>query len=151
MKVILLCDVKDIGKKDDIVNVSDGYARNFLYPRKWAMEATPQAVAVVERKREAARKLEAERRAAAEKVAGKLAGKVVELKVKCGDKGRLYGSVTSAEVAEAVNTRYEVEIDKKKIDIKSAVRALGDYEMIVHVYPNVSAKMTLRVKNIQEA
>lgn len=151
MKVILLCDVKDIGKKDDIVNVSDGYARNFLYPRKWAMEATPQAVAVVERKREAARKLEAERRAAAEKVAAKLAGKVVELKAKCGDKGRLYGSVTSAEVAEALNARYEVEIDKKKIDIKSAVRALGDYEMIVHVYPNVSAKMTLRVKNIQEA
>jgi len=151
MKVILLCDVKDIGKKDDIVNVSDGYARNFLYPRKWAMEATPQAVAVVERKREAARKLEAERRAAAEKVASKLAGKVVELKAKCGDKGRLYGSVTSAEVAEAMNARYEVDIDKKKIDIKSAVRALGDYEMVVHVYPNVSAKMTLRVKNIQEA
>ncbi len=151
MKVILLCDVKDIGKKDDIVNVSDGYARNFLYPRKWAMEATPQAIAVVERKREAARKLEAERRAAAEKVASKLAGKVVELKAKCGDKGRLYGSITSAEVAEAMNARYEVEIDKKKIDIKSAVRALGDYEMIVHVYPNITAKMTLRVKNIQEA
>ncbi|MBR6786757.1 MAG: 50S ribosomal protein L9 [Clostridia bacterium] len=151
MKVILLCDVKDIGKKDDIVNVSDGYARNFLYPRKWAMEATPQAIAVVERKREAARKLEAERRAAAEKIASKLAGKVVELKAKCGDKGRLYGSITSAEVAEAMNARYEVEIDKKKIDIKSAVRALGDYEMIVHVYPNITAKMTLRVKNIQEA
>ncbi|MBQ1946457.1 MAG: 50S ribosomal protein L9 [Clostridia bacterium] len=151
MKVILLCDVKDIGKKDDIVNVSDGYARNFLYPRKWAMEATPQAVAVVERKREAARKLEAERRAAAEKIASKLAGKVVELKAKCGDKGRLYGSVTSAEVADALNARYETEIDKRKIDIKSAVRALGDYEMIVHVYPNITAKMTLRVKNIQEA
>ena len=151
MKVILLCDVKDIGKKDDIVNVSDGYVRNFLYPRKWAMEATPQAIAVVERKREAARKLEAERRAAAEKIASKLAGKVVELKAKCGDKGRLYCSITSAEVAEAMNARYEVEIDKKKIDIKSAVRALGDYEMIVHVYPNITAKMTLRVKNIQEA
>ena len=164
MKVILLCDVKDIGKKDDIVNVSDGYARNFLYPRKWAMEATPQAIAVVERKREAARKLEAdrkdkvsgfkleaERRAAAEKIASKLAGKVVELKAKCGDKGRLYGSVTSAEVADALNARYETEIDKRKIDIKSTVRALGDYEMIVHVYPNITAKMTLRVKNIQEA
>ncbi len=151
MKVILLCDVKDIGKKDDIVNVSDGYARNFLYPRKWAMEATPQAIAVVERKREAARKLEAERRAAAEKVASKLAGKVVELKAKCGDKGRLYGSITNAEVADALNARYETEIDKRKIDIKSTVRALGDYEMIVHVYPNITAKMTLRVKNIQEA
>ena len=151
MKVILLCDVKDIGKKDDIVNVSDGYARNFLYPRKWAMEATPQAIAVVERKREAARKLEAERRAAAEKVASKLAGKVVELKAKCGDKGRLYGSITNAEVADALNARYETEIDKRKIDIKSTVRALGDYEMIVHVYPNITAKMTLKVKNIQEA
>lgn len=151
MKVILLCDVKDIGKKDDIVNVSDGYARNFLYPRKWAMEATPQAIAVVERKREAARKLEAERRAAAEKIASKLAGKVVELKAKCGDKGRLYGSITNAEVADALNARYETEIDKRKIDIKSAVRALGDYEMIVHVYPNITAKMTLKVKNIQEA
>ena len=85
MKVILLQDVKDIGKRDDIVNVSDGYARNFLFPRKWAMEATENAVKVVERKREAERRKEAEARAAAEETAAKLKNKVVVLKVKCGE------------------------------------------------------------------
>ena len=150
MKVILLQDVKDIGKKDDIVNVSDGYARNFLFPRKWAMEATENAVKVVERKREAERRKEAEARAAAEEVAAKLKNKVVVLKVKCGDKGRLYGSVTAQEVADAIKAGYDVEVDKRKVEIKEAVRQLGDYEVNVRLYPNVSSKMILRVKNIQE-
>ena len=151
MKVILLQDVKDIGKKDDIVNVSDGYARNFLFPRKVAMEATENAIKVVERKREAGRKREAEARAAAEEVAAKLKNKVVILKAKCGDKGRLYGSVTSQEVADAIKEGYGVELDKRKVEIKDAVRQLGDYEVILHIYPNVNSKMILRVKNIQEA
>ena len=150
MKVILLQDVKDIGKKDDIVNVSDGYARNFLFPRKWAMEATDSAVKVVERKREAERRKEAEARAAAEEVAAKLKNKVVVLKVKCGDKGRLYGSVTAQEVADAIKAEYSVDVDKRKVEIKDAVRQLGDYEVNVRLYPNVSSKMILRVKNIQE-
>ena len=127
MKVILLQDVKDIGKRDDIVNVSDGYARNFLFPRKVAMEATDSAVKVVERKREAERRKEAEARAAAEQIASKLKNKVVILKVKCG-----------------------VDVDKRKVEIKEAVHQLGDYEVNVRLYPNVSSKMILRVKNIQE-
>ena len=150
MKVILLQDVKDIGKRDDIVNVSDGYARNFLFPRKWAMEATENAVKVVERKREAERRKEAEARAAAEETAGKLKNKVVILKAKCGEKGRLYGSVTSQEVADAIKEGYGIELDKRKIEIKDAVRQLGDYEMTLRIYPGVSTKMLLRVKNIQE-
>ena len=150
MKVILLQDVKDIGKKDDIVNVSDGYARNFLFPRKWAMEATENAVKVVERKREAERRKEAEARAAAEEVAAKLKNKVVVLKVKCGDKGRLYGSATAQEVADAIKSEYGVDVDKRKVEIKEAVRQLGDYEVKVRLYPGVSSKMILRVKNIQE-
>ena len=150
MKVILLQDVKDIGKKDDIVNVSDGYARNFLFPRKWAMEATENAVKVVERKREAERRKEAEARAAAEQTAAKLKNKVVILKVKCGEKGRLYGSVTAQEVADAIKAGYDVEVDKRKVEIKEAVRQLGDYEVNVRLYPNVSSRMILRVKNIQE-
>ena len=150
MKVILLQDVKEIGKKDDIVNVSDGYARNFLFPRKWAMEATENAVKVVERKREAERRKEAEARAAAEQTAAKLKNKVVILKVKCGEKGRLYGSVTAQEVADAIKAGYGVEVDKRKVEIKEAVRQLGDYEVNVRLYPNVSSKMILRVKNIQE-
>lgn len=151
MKVILLTDVKDIGKKDDICNVSDGYARNFLFPRKWAIEANDNAIRVIERKRAAERQREAEARAAAEVVAGKLKNKVVTLKAKCGDKGRLYGSVTAQEVADAIKNEYGEEFDKRKVEIKEAVRALGDYEVIVHVYPNINAKMILRVKNIQEA
>ena len=141
MKVILLQDVKEIGKKDDIVNVSDGYARNFLFPRKWAMEATENAVKVVERKREAERRKEAEARAAAEQTAAKLKNKVVILKVKCGEKGRLYGSVTAQEVADAIKAGYDVEVDKRKVEIKEAVRQLGDYEVNVRLYPNVSSRM----------
>lgn len=150
MKVILLQDVKDIGKKDDIANVSDGYARNFLFPRKWAMEATDSAIKVVERKRAAERRKEAEARAAAEETAAKLKNKVVILKVKCGDKGRLYGSVTAQEVADAIQAGYGVEVDKRKVEIKDPVRQLGDYEVNVRLYTGVSSKMILRVKNIQE-
>ena len=150
MKVILLTDVKDIGKKDDICNVSDGYARNFLFPRKWAMEANDNAIRVIERRREAERKREAENRAAAEEIAAKLKNKVVVLKAKCGEKGRLYGSVTGQEVADAIKAGYDIELDKRKVEIKEPVRQLGDYEVTVRVYPNINAKMILRVKNIQE-
>ena len=101
-------------------------------------------------KREAERKREAEARAAAEQTAAKLKNKVVILKAKCGEKGRLYGSVTSQEVADAIQAGYEVEIDKRKVEIKEPVRQLGDYEVIVHLYPNVSTRMLLRVKNIAE-
>lgn len=151
MKVILLQDIREMGKKDDIVNVSDGYARNFLFPRKLAAEATESAVKVVERKRAAERRHEAEARAAAEEIAAKLKNKVVILKAKCGEKGRLYGSVTAQEVADAIRDGYQVEMDKRKVEIKDPVRQLGDYEVIVHVYPNVNTKMILRVKSIQEA
>ena len=102
MKVILLQDVKDHGKRDEIVNVSDGYARNFLFPRKWAMEATPGALKEIERKRAAEAAREAERRAEAEKVAAQLKNKVIELSVRCGGQGRLYGSITNAELAQGL-------------------------------------------------
>ena len=150
MKVILLQDVKDIGKKDDIVSVSDGYARNYLFPRKWAMEATESAVRVIERKRAAERKREAEARAAAEVVAAKLKHKVVTLWAKCGEKGRLYGSVTAQEVADAIREGFGETFDKRKVEIKDAVRQLGDYDVTVHVYPGITTGMILRVKNIQE-
>lgn len=150
MKVILLCDVKGTGKKDDILTVSDGFARNYLFPRKWAAEATPGAVKEIERKRANEARLEAERRAEAQKTADFLKGKVISLQVKCGEKGRLYGSVTGQEVADAIKAGYDIEFDKRKVEIKEPVRQLGDYEVTVRVYPNINAKMILRVKNIQE-
>lgn len=145
MKVILLRDVKGQGKKDEIINVSDGYARNFLFPQKLAMEATAGASKEVERKRAAERQREMEAKAEAEKTAAFLRGKVITVTVKCGDKGRLYGSVTTQEVADALQEQHNVKVDKRKIELSDAIRQVGDYEAIVKVYPEISAKMKLKV------
>ncbi|MBE5787804.1 MAG: 50S ribosomal protein L9 [Clostridiales bacterium] len=145
MKVILLADVKGTGKKQDIVNVSDGYARNFLFPKKLAMEATPGAAKEIERKQAAERQREMERRAAAEKKAASLRGKVITVVAKCGAQGRLYGSITGQEIAAALQAQHGVEVDKRKIDLSEAIRTVGETEVVVKLYPEVSAKMTVRV------
>lgn len=145
MKVILLADVKGTGKKEEIVNVSDGYARNFLFPKKLAVESTPGAAKEIERKKAAERQREMERRAEAEKKAGVLRGKVINVAAKCGARGRLYGSVTGQEIAEALKKQYQVDVDKRKIDLSDAIRSVGETEVIVKLYPEVSAKMTVRV------
>ena len=144
MKVILLCDVKGTGKKDDVLNVSDGYARNFLFPKKWAVEATPGAVKEIERKRAAEARLEAERRAEAQKIADSIKGKVVNLQVKCGDKGRLYGSITTQEIADQLKAQHGVEVDKRKIDCDK-VAQVGEYPITVTVYTGIKAAMKLNV------
>lgn len=145
MKVILLADVKGTGKKQEIVNVSDGYARNFLFPKKLAVEATPGAAKEIERKQAAERQREMERRAAAEKKAASLRGKVITVVAKCGAQGRLYGSVTGQEIADALRAQHGVEVDKRKIDLAEPIRAVGETEVVVKLYPEISAKMTVRV------
>lgn len=146
MKVILLQDVKDHGKRDEIVNVSDGYARNFLFPRKWAMEATPGALKEIERKRAAEAAREAERRAGAEKVAAQLKNKVIELSVRCGGQGRLYGSITNAEIAQALEKQHGVKVDKRKIELSDPIRQVGDVHVSVWLYNGVTTPMIVRVK-----
>ena len=145
MKVILLVDVKGVGKKQEIVNVSDGYARNFLFPRRMAMDATPGAAQELEKKQAAERARETERRLAAEKKASSLRGKVVTVTAKCGSQGRLYGSITGEQVAAALLAQHGVEVDKKKIDLSEPVRTVGETEILVKLYPEISAKMTVRV------
>ena len=145
MKVILTADVKGVGKKQEIVNVSDGYARNFLFPRKLAMDATPGAAKELEKKQAAERARETERRLTAEKKAASLRGKVITVIAKCGAQGRLYGSVTSAEIAQVLNEQHGVEVDKRKIDLAEPIRTVGETEVIVKLYPEISAKMTVRV------
>ena len=125
MKVVLLKDVKNVGKRDDILTVSDGYARNFLFPQKLAAEATPGALKEIQRKRAAQDAREAEMLAEAKEKAASLKDKIIDLAVKCGDKGRLYGSVTSAEVAEALEKQHGVKVDKRKIDIGDPIREIG--------------------------
>jgi len=145
MKVILLCDVKGSGKKEDVINVSDGYARNFLFPKKWAVEATPGAVKEIERKRAAEEKLERERRAAAEELAKQLKDKVVTLKVKCGGQGRLYGRITSAEIAAALKEQHGVDVDKRKVEFED-IRQVGETPIAVTLYTGVKAPMKVKVE-----
>ena len=147
MKVILLQDVKGVGKKDEIVNASDGYARNFLFPKKLAVEATPGAMKGIEKMRKAEADREAERRANATETAGKLRGKVINMQVKCGAQGRLYGSITSAEVAAELEKQHGVKIDKRDIKCDN-IRTVGDVEIEVRVYKDINAKMTVHVEPI---
>ena len=144
MKVVLLCDVKDSGKKDDIINVSDGFARNFLFPRKWAVEASPAAIKEIERKRANAQKLEQERREAAMQKANELSGKIVTVQVKCGSAGRLYGSITNQEIADAIKAQHTLEVDKRKLEC-AGIKETGEYELSVWLYQGISAKMKLNV------
>ena len=147
MKVILLQDVKGVGKKDEIVNASDGYARNFLFPKKLAVEATPGAMKGIEKMRKAEADREAERRAQASAVAEKLRGKAINMTAKTGAQGRLYGSITSAEVAAELEKQHGVKIDKRDIKCEN-IRAVGDVEIEVRVYKDINAKMTVHVEPI---
>ncbi len=150
MKVILLKDVRNMGKRDEIINVSDGYARNFLFPQKLAAEATPGALKEIERKRAAQDAREAEKRAEAMAKAELLKNKVITLEAKCGEKGRLYGSVTSAEVAEALEKQYGIQADKRKMDIGDPIREIGVREISVWLYSGITTKMKLNVVPIQK-
>ena len=145
MKVILLQDVPGSGKRDDIVNVSDGYARNFLFPKKLAVEATAGASKEIERKRAAAARAEAEAKAEATAKAAEMKGKIVVLPVKCGEKGRLYGSITSADVVGELERQHGVKVDKKKVELSEQVKQVGDYAITVKLHAGISATMTLHV------
>ncbi len=147
MKVILLQDVKGVGKKDTIVNAADGYARNFLFPQKLAVEATPGAMKGIEKMRKAEADREADRRGQATETAAKLRGKTINMQVKCGAQGRLYGSITSAEVAAELEKQHGVKIDKRDIKCEN-IRAVGDVEIEVRVYKDINAKMIVHVEPI---
>ena len=148
MKVILLTDVKGSGKKDEIINVSDGYARNFLFPKKMAVEATPGAMKEIERKRAAEAAREAERRAQAEEKARQLKDKTVTVLVKCGEKGRLYGSITTAEIAAELEKQHGIQVDKRKIELSDPIRTVGDVEVGVWLYSGVTTTMRVHVEPV---
>lgn len=145
MKVVLLQDVKNIGKKDSLVNVSDGYARNFLLPRKLAVEATSTAMNVVKSKESAKEHHKQEEIKAANELKAKIDGKTVNIKAKAGKEGKLFGAVTTKDVAVAIKEQLKVDIDKKKLvmnDIKTFMRC----ECEVKIYPEIHAKITVVVE-----
>lgn len=142
MKVILLQDVKKMGKKGDVIEASDGYARNYLFPRKLAEEATANALHVVNAKKENERKKKLAELEAAQKLAAELKGKEVTINAKAGENGRLFGAITNKDVAEVINNQFNLTIDKKKI-VVNTIKVAGEYEVEVKLYPEVSTKMKI--------
>ena len=148
MKIILKHDVKTIGKKDEIHEVSDGYARNFLFPRGLAAPADAAAMNQARTKREAKEHHEAEARAAAEALAAKIQGQTVTAKIKGGASGKLYGKVTGKEVAELLTRLVGAEVDKKKVELPSAIKEFGTYDAAVRLYAGVSASFKVKVEEL---
>ena len=144
MKVVLLQDVKGLGKKGELVNTSDGYARNFLFPRKLAIEANSQAMSEL-KNREAAEKHRIDMEIAAAKAsAEKLEGKTVRLTAKAGANGKLFGSVTPKDVAAAIAQQFSIELDKRKVVVED-IEAFGTYPVEVKLYNGISAAMFVMV------
>ena len=146
MKVILNADVKGQGKKGQIVTVSDGYARNFLFPKNLAKEATADNLNAAKIAEEANIARIAREKAAAEKLAGDLANMKVEVKAKAGAGGRLFGSVTTADIAAALKAQHKIEIDKHKFVLSENIKQFGTYEVKVKLYNEVSGKLSVMVK-----
>ncbi|MBO5379659.1 MAG: 50S ribosomal protein L9 [Clostridia bacterium] len=145
MKVVLLQDVKAQGKKNDIVEVSEGYARNFLFPKKLAIPADAKAINDIKNKKSSeAHKIEVEK-AAARELAAKLEGITVKLNIEGGSEGRLYGAVTAKDIAEALKSQFGIEIDKRKIMLDAPIKAYGTYKIDAKLYQEVSGKVTVSV------
>ena len=142
MKVILTQDVKGSGKKGEMINAADGYARNFLLPKGLAIEANNQAIGELKAKEASKQhKIQVEKEAA---MAKQLEGKKVVVKAKAGSNGKLFGSVTTKEIADAIAAQYKVTVDKKKISVNE-IKAFGSYTAEVKLYTGISAKMTVEV------
>ncbi|MEF9935318.1 MAG: 50S ribosomal protein L9 [Clostridium sp.] len=145
MKVILKADVKGTGKKGEVINASDGYARNFLFPKGLAVEATTGNMKSHDLQKAAEAKRKAEELDAAKELAKKISDLTVSLKVKTGDNGKVFGSVTSKDIAEALEKEHGIKVDKKKVDIKDAIKTVGVYTVDVKVYPEVIGKLKVNI------
>ena len=146
MKVILLENVKSLGKKGEIVNVNDGYARKFILPKKLGVEATGKNLNDLKLQKNNEKKLTQENLDAAKELAAELSAGKVELAIKVGEGGRTFGSVSSKEIAVAVKDQMQLDIDKKKIQLKESIKSLGTHIVTVKLHPEVSAELKVVVK-----
>ena len=147
MKVVLTQDVKGQGKKGQVITVSDGYARNFLFPQKKAIPADAKATSELKSKAEAKEYKISEDRKAAQALADKINGKEVEIVMGHGQDGRLYGSVTAKDIAEALKKLVGADIDKRKIQLKDSIRAYGKHSVVIKILGDISATFVVYVHN----
>lgn len=145
MKVILKADVKSVGKKGEIINASDGYARNFLFPKGLAVEATDGNVKALQAVKENEKKKKAEELQKAKELAKKIEGLTVIIKAKTGENGKLFGSITSKDIAEELKKQHKIDIDKKRIALEEAIKSAGVFNVEAKVYPEVSATLKVSI------
>jgi large subunit ribosomal protein L9 len=145
MRVILLEDVKTLGKAGAVVDVAEGYANNFLIPRKLAAEASSGALATLEQQKRAKARRQAENVAQAQELARLLESKPVAVTARAGGNGKLFGTVTNAQIADAIQRSFDVALDRHKIELKTPIKAIGSYPVEVKLGNNVTAKTTVEV------
>ena len=146
MKVILLKDIQGTGKKDQILEISDGYARNYLLPRKLAREATVEAVNALEKSKSADKHREEVRRQEAEVRARELKGKVIQIEARGGENGKIYGSVTNEQIAAALKAQHGVEIDKRKLELEEPIKSAGQFFVTLKFVSGITTRMIVNVK-----
>ncbi|MCH5298659.1 MAG: 50S ribosomal protein L9 [Ruminococcus sp.] len=144
MKVILLQDVKSLGKKGELVNASDGYARNFLFPKKLAREANAQAMNEYKNAEDSKNYKIATQKAQAEHYKSQIEGKTLVMRAK-GQNDKLFGSITAKDIANEIKQRYNVSVDKRKVSLRSEIKTFGKYEAEVKLYTGISAKVNIEV------
>lgn len=145
MKVVLLQDVKAQGKKDQIVEVSDGYARNFLFPKKLAVPADAKVINDIKSKQSSAKHREEVEKENARALARKLSEATVKVTAEAGTDGRFYGAVTSKDIAEALKAQFAIEVDKRKILLDAPIKAFGTYKIEIKLYADISGKLNVKV------
>ena len=145
MKIILLQDEKKLGKKGDVIEASEGYARNYILPKKIGVEATPQNLNDLKLQKANSAKIAQEQLDAAKALAAELENKQVTVKIKAGEGGKAFGSVSSKEIATAFKEQHGLEIDKKKIQLPESLKSFGSYEVAVKLHPQVTGKLNVKV------
>lgn len=146
MKVILLTDVPKLGKQGDVVQVSDGYARNFLLPKNLVVEASEARLRELKQKNEQLEKRKEKEEQQAVLTKEKIEGQTVVVKAKCGEGGKLFGAVTSKEITDALKTQHKVDIDKKRVEIKEPIRHLGEYPVRIKLHAKAMTEVNVKVE-----
>ncbi len=145
MKVILKQDIKGVGKKDQIINASDGYARNFLFPKNMAVEANAENMSKLKAKQDSNAFKKSQEKEEAEKVAKKIAEIDLKISVKSGENGKIFGGVSTKEISEVLEKQYNIVVDKKKIDLKETIKTLGSRRVDIKLYEGVIANLKIDI------
>lgn len=145
MKVILLDNIKGVGKKDEVINASDGYARNFLFPKKLAVEANAENMSKLNAKKNSEQFKRNVEKQNAEDIKKKMSEIVLIVKVKAGDNGKIFGGVTSKEISENLKNQFKIDVDKKKIEVKETIKNLGVFNITIKLFEGVVANLKVNV------